>query len=163
MRRRNRGFTLIEVVVALSILAMSILLVSRAFLIILQVTNQGGNRTVASSLAVRVLEEVRSRPESQSNTVGWLVGFGNVLPAGPTTFGAPYTNYAFRVFVNEVDLNPSTAYPCWLTAAPPGPCTPGANHANTIKWVTVRVMFVPTGQVQAEVSSAVIGDMYRRP
>jgi len=48
-----RGFTLLEVLVALTVLAMSILFITRAFLIMLQVTNEGGNRTVASALAVR--------------------------------------------------------------------------------------------------------------
>ncbi len=163
-RARERGFTLVEIIVALTVLAMSILLVSRALLILLQVTNQGGNQTVASALAVRVLEQVRSGPESQSLSPGWIASFDNdVVPQGPTNFAAPYANYAFEVVINNVDLTPSTAYPCWLTATPPLGCTPIADHSNTIKWITVRVTFRGNPEPLAQVSSAVIRDMYRRP
>jgi len=154
VRTRERGFTLVEIIVALTILAMSILLVTRSFLILLQVTSQGGNQTVASALAVRVLEQVRSGPESQSNSTGWMLSFDNtVVPQGPTNFGPPYANYAFQVVINSVDLTPATAAPAWLTNPP--------DHSNMIKWVTVRVTF--RGNELAQVSSAVIRDMYRRP
>ncbi len=162
VRIRERGFTLVEIIVALTILAMTILLVSRAFLILLSVTNKGGNQTVASALAVRVLEQVRSGPESQSNSAAWMSAFDtNVAAQGPVSFAAPYTNYAYQVVINQVDLTPSTAYACWLTSAPPPPCTVSPDHSNTMKWVTVRVTF--RGQPLAQVSSAVIRDMYHRP
>lgn len=154
MRRRERGFTLVEIIVALTLLAMSILLVSRAFLIVLQVTNQGGNRTVATSLAVRVLEEYRARVEGQSTSGAWVLAF-DAIPAsdGPHAFPAPYGRYQWTLTTNQVDLSPASAHPGWLTGAP--------FHSNTIKWLTVRVSF--EGQPLAEVSSAVIRDMYRRP
>lgn len=153
MRRRERGFTLVEIVVSLTILAMSILLVTRAFLIVLQVTNQGGNRTVATSLAVRVLEEVRARVEGQSTSTAWSTAFEAISGSGPTPFPAPYARYAWTLTTDLVDLSPSSANPSWLTSTP--------HHSNTIKWLTVRVEF--EGQPLAEVSSAVIRDMYRRP
>jgi len=161
MRRSERGFTLVEVIVALTVLAMSVLLITRVFLILIQVTNQGGNTTVASALAVRALEEVRSRPESQSSSAGWTANFDAIASQSLTNFGAPYGNYAFQVLVNQVDLSPSSAYPCWLTESPPGSCTPGLDHENTMKWVTVKVAF--RGQTLVQVSSAVVRDMYRRP
>ncbi|MBM3471466.1 MAG: prepilin-type N-terminal cleavage/methylation domain-containing protein [Armatimonadetes bacterium] len=150
MRRRERGFTLIEVIVALTILAVSILLITRAFLILIQVTNQGGNKTVASALAVRVLEEIRSRPESQSSSAGWTANFDAIASQSLTNFGAPYGNYAFEVLVNQVDL--STPQPDWLS---------DYSHSNAVKWVTVRVD--SRGRTLAQVSSAVVRDMYRRP
>ncbi len=150
--RRGGGFTLTEVIVALTILAMSILLITRAFLILIQVTGQGGNTTVASALAVRVLEEVRSRPESQSSSAGWTAQFDAIAAQPLTNFGAPYDGYAFQVLVNQVDLNPSSADPPWLAEY---------NHPDALKWITVRVEF--RGMTLARVSSAVVRDMYRRP
>ena len=45
-RRQSAGFTIIEVLVALTLLAAVILLVTRAFLTVLSVTSQGGRVTV---------------------------------------------------------------------------------------------------------------------
>jgi prepilin-type N-terminal cleavage/methylation domain-containing protein len=161
VRERQQGFTLIEVIVSLTILAMTILLVSRAFLTLLQVTNQGGNQTVATSLAVRKLEEVRSAVESQNDTSTWTTAFCNLQSTlSPTSFGAPYDNYFFEVVVNQVSLSAWSAEP-GAAYAQPGTCgapEPG-NHPNNMKWVTVRVTF--RGQQLAQVSSAVIRDMYR--
>jgi prepilin-type N-terminal cleavage/methylation domain-containing protein len=150
---REQGFTLMEVIVALTVLAMSILFITRAFLTLLQVTNEGGNITVASSLAVRTLEQVRSGPESQSSTGGWTAQFDAITNQGPIAFPPPHDRYAYEVRVDEIALSPSSAAPAWLTGSPV--------HSNTLKWITVRVTF--NGQVLAQVSSALIRDMYRRP
>ncbi len=151
MRRGERAFSLMEVIVALAILAMSILLISRAFLILLQTTTRGGNVTVASALAVRRLEQIRGSPESQSTSATWVTNFDNIVNEGPIPFAAPYNNYSYAVVVNQVTHTP--AQPAWLTNLP--------LHSNTIKWITVRVTY--QGQTLAQVSSSVIRDMYRQP
>lgn len=150
-RRGERAFSLMEVVVALAILAMSILFITRAFLILLQQTNRGGNITVASALAVRRLEQIRSSPESQSNDTGWVTNFDAIAAEGPTTFPAPYGNYTYQVFINQVSTTPAS--PAWLTGLP--------LHPNNVKWITVRVTH--QGQTLAQVSSSVIRNMYWRP
>ena len=167
VRKTQRGFSLIEIIVALTILAMSILLVTRAFLVLLQGTNSSGNRTVAASLAVRMLEQTRALPESQSSTAAWTVQFDSIVPTtGWVRFSAPNTNYEYQLEINDIDLNPGSAYPCWLSASPMTACG-GANHENTLKFLTVSVRFNPDPSQSppplAEVNSAVIRDMYRRP
>ncbi len=150
-RASRRGFSLMEVVVALAILAMSILFITRAFLILLQQTNRGGNITVASALAVRRLEQIRGGPESQSNSTGWVANFDAIVAEAPTAFPAPYANYTYQVFINQVSTTPAS--PGWLTGLP--------LHPNNIKWITVRV--TRQGQTLAQVSSSVIRNMYWRP
>jgi prepilin-type N-terminal cleavage/methylation domain-containing protein len=150
-RRGERAFSLIEVIVALTILAMSILFITRAFLILLQVTNRGGNVTVASALAVRRLEQLRSGPESQSTDVGWITNFDAIVSEPPTAFAAPYGNYSYQVDINQVTTAPGS--PAWLTSLP--------LHHNTMKWITVRVIY--QGQTLAQVSSAVVRGMYWQP
>lgn len=151
MRRGERAFSLMEVIVALAVLAMSILFITRAFLILLQVTNRGGNTTVASALAVRRLEQIRGGPESQSASSTWVANFDAIANEGSTPFPAPYGNYAYTVVVNQVTLTP--AQPTWLTNPP--------LHSNTIKWITVSVIY--QGTTLASVSSSVIRDMFRAP
>jgi prepilin-type N-terminal cleavage/methylation domain-containing protein len=170
VRRAQRGFTLLEVIVALTILAMSILLVTRAFLILLSVTNKGGNQTVAASLAVRKLEEVRSSVESQNSTLSWTQAFCSVQNQALAAFGVPYTNYQYEVSVSTVNSSVLTpGQSAWLDYSQPSPCPadpalePSANHENNVKWIVVRVYFSGQTTPLAVVSSAVIRDMYRRP
>ncbi|MGH2403754.1 MAG: type IV pilus modification PilV family protein [bacterium] len=150
-RRGERAFSLLEVVVALAILAMSILFITRVFLILLQQTNRGGNVTMASALAVRRLEQIRGAPESQSSDTGWILNFDAIIGEAPTPFPAPYSNYAYEVFINQVNTTPVS--PSWLTGQP--------LHPNNIKWITVRVTH--HGQALAQVTSSVIRNMYWRP
>ncbi|MDR7417482.1 MAG: prepilin-type N-terminal cleavage/methylation domain-containing protein [Armatimonadota bacterium] len=155
--RRTRGlpsgFTLVEVIVALTLLAMSVLVISRAFLTLMQVTYRGGNQTVATSLAVRKLEEIRARPEGQGRYDAWATEWANIVNEGPTPFPAPFGNYEYQVVVNAVTTSPAT--PAWLTDPP--------YHENSIKWITVRVTYRGGPDPLAVVSSAVIREMYRGP
>jgi prepilin-type N-terminal cleavage/methylation domain-containing protein len=147
------GFTLIEILVALAVLAASVLLITRAFLTILEVTADSGRVAVASALAVRRLEQIRSHAESQPASAGWTANFEAIVDEGPTLFPSPYDRYSYQVQVNGVDLTPSAAAPSWLIGPPV--------HANTMKWVTVRVAF--QGDALAQVSSGIVRDMYHRP
>lgn len=147
-----RGFTLLEILVALTVLAAFILLVGRAFVTMIAVTGDAGQITVAGALAVRQLEEVRGRAEAQTTSAEWTAAFDAIAEEGPQPFPPPHTRYAYQVLVNRVDLMPSSAAPSWLTGTP---------HANTMKWVTVRVSY--QGRTLAQVSSSLIRDMYHRP
>ncbi len=159
MARCQHGFTLLEVLIAMTLLAVAILLVARAFVGLMQVAGWSNARTVATALAVRVLEESRAAVEGQTTSGARVEGFDSIPPTAVGTFPAPYGRYAWSMAVNEVDLSPQSAHPCWLTGSPPAGCPPVADHPNTLKWLTIRVTV--DGQELAAVSSALIRDMLR--
>src|SRR3990172_5628224 len=100
-RRRQTGFTIIEVLVALTLLAAVILLVTRAFLTVLSVTSQGGRVTVATALAAKQLEAVRTRVEAQPDRTNWRNEFCAIAAQAMTAFAAPYGAYSYRVLLND--------------------------------------------------------------
>jgi len=88
-RAQSGGFTIIEVLVALTLLAAVILLVTRAFLTVLSVTSQGGRVTVATALAAKQLEAVRTRVEAQPDRTNWRNEFCAIAAQPTTAFAAP--------------------------------------------------------------------------
>src|SRR3972149_3638890 len=141
-RRRDAGFTLIEVLVALTLLAAVILLVTRAFLTVLSVTSQGGRVTVATALAAKQLEAVRTRGEAQPDRANWR---------------------------NEVCA--ITAQPTTAVAAGGGgqrgsapDCTNEATltQDDRLRGVTVEVFFQGGGQPVARMTSAIMRGAYHR-
>ncbi len=54
------GFTLVEILVALSILAMAVIAMTRAFDISLTWTGRSNDRTIATNLALQRLEQIKS-------------------------------------------------------------------------------------------------------
>ncbi|MDQ7828349.1 MAG: type II secretion system protein [Armatimonadota bacterium] len=159
--RGQRGFTLIEILVALSLLAAVILLITRAFLTILSVTAQGGSVTVATGLAARQLEQLRTSVEAQTTRVGWRNAFcaiANTPPNPsdpPIPFAAPFGAYSYRILVNEAAVTARAGQealllPAWNVE----PSLPGASPYapdcardedpsvdDRVRWVTVEVYF----------------------
>jgi prepilin-type N-terminal cleavage/methylation domain-containing protein len=161
MARSQRGFTILEVLVAMTVLAVTGLLVARAFIGLMQVTGRSSTRTIATALAVRILEEYRASVDGQATSRARVASFDGIPPTAAGAFPVPYSRYAWSLTVNQVDLSPPSAHPCWLTGDPPAGCSPIADHPNTLKWLTVRVSV--DGQNIAAVSSALIRDMHRGP
>src|SRR3990172_1022947 len=117
-RRRDAGFTIIEVLVALTLLAAVILLVTRAFLTVLSVTSQGGRVTVATALAAKQLEAVRTRVEAQPDRTNWRNEFCAIAAQATTVFAAPYGAYSYRVLLNDQAVAAAPGQedlllPCW--------------------------------------------------
>lgn len=156
---RRGGFTLVEVIVSLAVLAMTVLVISRAFLTLLGVARGSGEHTLAGALAVRVLEETRSLPEAQATAEGWADAVDRLTGHGATAFPSPYSRYDYEITTDRVDLAPLDQHPCWLTTDPPAPCAPGDVHSNSMKWITVRVS--REGRTLARVGSAVVRGMHR--
>jgi prepilin-type N-terminal cleavage/methylation domain-containing protein len=117
-RRKHAGFTVIEVLVALTLMAMVILLVTRAFLVVLSVTSQGGRVTSATALAAKQLEAIRTTVEAQPSRDAWRTAFCGIAAAGRSAFAAPYGSYEYQVLLNDTAVSARSGQendllPCW--------------------------------------------------
>lgn len=146
----SRGFTLIEVMVSLTLLAGLALLAARAFLVLMDVSAAAGRQAMATALAVGVLERARAGPEAQATSDSWVSEF-DALAARSGAFSPPHEDYGWQVVMDAVSVAPAAASPSWLSGSPP--------NANSLRWITVRVAF--RGRALAQLSSAVIRDMHR--
>jgi prepilin-type N-terminal cleavage/methylation domain-containing protein len=146
----SRGFTLVEVMVSLVLLAGLALMAARAFLVLMDVSGAAGRQATAAALAVGLLERTRAGPEAQATSEGWVREF-DALAGGSGAFPAPHRDYTWEVVMDAVSVAPEAARPPWLSGSPP--------NANSLRWITVRVAF--RGRALAQLSSAVIRDMHR--
>ncbi len=180
VRRRQAGFTIIEILVALTLLAAVILLVTRAFLTVLSVTSQGGRVTVAAALAARQLEAIRSSVEAQPDRTGWRNEFCTITAQATTAFAAPYGAYSYRVLLNDQAVSAAPGQedlllPCWSLewtrgggcAGQPGyspDCTNDGSltQDDRLRWVTVEVFFQGSTQPVARMTTAVVRGAYHR-
>jgi hypothetical protein len=166
------------VLVALTLLAVVILLVTRAFLVVLSVTSQGGRLTTATALAAKQLETIRAQVEAQPSRVAWRTAFCNIAAVGRTTFAVPYGAYEYQVFIDGTAVSATAGQepallPCWSAGWDWGGC-PGApgyqsgnciNDANDaqddrLRWVTVEVFYRGAAQPVARMTTAVIRGAY---
>ncbi len=181
LRRRDAGFTIIEILVALTLLAAVILLVTRALLTVLSVTSQGGRVTVATALAAKQLEAIRTRVEAQPDRSGWRNEFCTIAAQATAAFGAPYGAYSYRVLLNDQAVSPTAGQedlllPCWSVewarsggggCSGPGYSPDCANDGNLtqddrLRWVTVEVFFQGGTTPVARMTSAVVRGAYHR-
>lgn len=170
------GFTIIEVLVALTLLAVVILLVTRAFLVVLSVTSQGGRITTATALAAKQLETVRAQVEAQPDRTSWRTAFCNIVAAGRSAFAAPYGAYEYEVFVDGTAVSATAGQedallPCftvgWARAGCPGPgyapdCAGDGSttQEDRLRWVTVEVFYRGAAQPVSRMTTAVIRGAY---
>ncbi len=180
-RRTPAGVTIIEILVALTLLAAVVLLVARAFLTVLSVTNQGRRVTVATALAATQLEAIRTQVEAQPDRGSWRSAFCAIAAQGTTAFPAPYGAYSYRVLLNDqavaaVGGQEDLLLPCWSVewARIGGGGCPGPEYApdcandasltqdDRLRWVTVEVFFQGGGQPVARMTTAVIRGAYHR-
>src|SRR3989304_972299 len=143
-RRRDAGFTIIEVLVALTLLAAVILLVTRAFLTVLSVTSQGGRVTGATALAARY---------------------------GASSYRVLLNDQAVSAAPGQEDLLLPCWSVEWTRGGgcvgQPGyapDCTNDANltQDDRLRWVTVEVFFQGGGQPVARMTSAIMRGAYHR-
>lgn len=179
-RHLQAGSTVVEVLVALTLLAALALMSARAFLTLITVTAQSGTLTVASALAASKLEEIRARVEAKPDRASWRASFCSGIVAEPVTgFPAPYADYSYRVLIDEnaVAARPGEddlLLPCWgIDWAVPGRC-PGPQyapacagderliHEERLRWVTVEVFFREGTRAAARVTSAIVRGAYHR-
>jgi len=177
-RRREAGFTIIEILVALTLLAAVILLVTRAFLVVLSVTSQGGRLTVATALAAKQVEAIRTQVEAQPDRDAWRAAFCTIAGTGVTAFGAPYGAYSYRVLLNDQAVAAAAGQedlllPCWSVEWARAGCSgPGytpdcagdaaLTQDDRLRWVTVEVYFRGGAQPVARMTTAIVRGAYHR-
>jgi type II secretory pathway pseudopilin PulG len=179
-RRRNvAGFTVIEVLVALTLMAMVILLVTRAFLVVLSVTSQGGRVTTATALAAKQMEAIRTSVEAQPSRDAWRTAFCGIAAAGRSAFAAPYGSYEYQVLLNDTAVSArsgqeSDLLPCWAVEwsrtgcgtqpAYAGGCAADADlgQDDRMRWVTIEVFFRSGAEPVARLTSALMRGAYHR-
>lgn len=177
--RGRAGFTIVEVLVALTLLAAVVLLATRALLTVFSVTGWSSRVTVASALAARQMEAIRSRVEAQPYRMSWRRAFCEVAAQPPTALAPPHGAYSYRVTVNEQAVAASPGQedlllPCWSVEWPRDGCggqpgyapdcatDPGPAQDNRLRWVTVEVFFRDGGRPAARVTSALIRGAWHR-
>ncbi len=170
-----------EILVALTLLAIVILLVTRAFLTVLSVTSQGGRLTVATALAAKQLEAVRTRVEAQPDRLSWRNEFCAVTAQPVTPFPAPYAAYSYRMVLNEeavaaVPGQEDVLLPCWSVewargggsgCSGPGyspDCALDGQFAqdDRLRWVTVEVYFRGGNAPVVRMTTAIMRGAYHR-
>ncbi|MDQ7849227.1 MAG: prepilin-type N-terminal cleavage/methylation domain-containing protein [Armatimonadota bacterium] len=177
--RGRAGFTIVEVLVALTLLATVVLLATRALVTVLTVTGWGGRVTVASALAARQMEAIRSRVEARPDRTSWRKAFCDVATQPPTALAPPHGAYSYRVTLNEQAVAASGGQedlllPCWSVEWPRAGCGTQPGYApdcatdaavaqdNRVRWVTVEVFFRDEDRPAARVTSALIRGAWHR-
>lgn len=183
VQRAYSGFSLIEVLVALTLLAVVMLVLTRAFLNIIMVTSRGGNLTVATGLAIKRLDEIRARVEAQPDQLTWRANFCSIAQNPPNAADPPIPfpengAYRFRVRLNqeavraqggqEALLLPDYGIergtiPPWNAAPDYNPdCAGDNNTEDRLRWVTVEVFYRGGTQPIVRMTTAVIRGAYHR-
>jgi len=110
--RSERGFNLIEVVIALALLAAVLLTISGLFIQGSQSVNTGRDLTEATSLATDILEQMDKWAFSQLYT-NWGVcttGVCSELTYTSTTTGGSYNAYLASISQTKIDARLPNAY-----------------------------------------------------
>ncbi len=183
VQRAYSGFSLIEVLVALTLLAIVMLVLTKAFLTIIMVTSRGGNQTVATGLAIKRLDEIRARVEAQPTRQTWRDNFCSIAQNPPNAADPPIPfpengAYRFRVRLNqeavraqggqEALLLPDYGIergtiPPWNAAPDYNPdCAGDNNTEDRLRWVTVEVFYRGGTQPIVRMTTAVIRGAYHR-
>ena len=183
VQRGYSGFSLIEVLVALTLLAIVMLVLTRAFLTIIMVTSRGGNQTVATGLAMKKLDEIRARVEAQPDQLTWRSNFCSIAQDPPIATDPPVPfpengAYRYRVRLNqeavraqggqEALLLPDYGIergtiPPWTAAPNYSPdCAGDNNTEDRLRWVTVEVFYRSGTQPIVRMATAIIRGAYHR-
>ena len=111
MSARRAGFTLISVLVAITLLSVGIMALARMQFTIVRVTREESSRTMALQLATTYLEEVRSRdPWTLSTEAATAIdSTGAVNAAGTFTRQLTVTNLGTQLLRVTVAVTPRDA------------------------------------------------------
>ena len=118
-RRNERGMTLIEVLVALSILAIALLALAPLFTISVKTNASAHQLTNANTLAREKLEELSGYPRNDPRLT-IADGSNAAAPAGVTIAGTTLIDTANTFVVNDLPLwyQPSTGKTSFATTSP---------------------------------------------
>jgi len=100
---KNRGLTILEIIIILAVLGLAIPTVLAAFARIVATGADANTAVIAANLAEEKMEgEIRGKR------------FADIASAGPVDFTAPFSSYNYQIavdYVNSSDLNTPVAGP----------------------------------------------------
>jgi type IV pilus modification protein PilV len=116
VRPRRAGFTLISVLVAITLLSIGIMALARMQFTITRVTREESSRTMALQLATTYLEMVRTRdPWTVSSEAATAIDSTGVVAAGGTfTRQLTVVNLGTQLLRVTVAVTPRQARPVYL-------------------------------------------------
>lgn len=146
--RRQRGFSLLEVLIAVLILSFGLLGVAALQVRTLQGTQSSNYRSNAAVLTHEIIDAIRA---NRSRAIGYRIDLGSDIPSGADTADIDLANWRRRIAQQLPEGQSSIEVESTATPVPPNPSgapQPASLSVRvivTIQWQDARWLATDTG------------------